>query len=319
MMKRRDCLRVGLAGATALAVSPASLVGQGTDLTGASSKIIDIHAHIISSDVARYPIAPLEGMRSDWSRERPVDFEKMLSAMNQAGVDKAALVHSSTTYGYDCSYLADSVARQPKQVTGVFSVDMMATDAVDKIRYWAVEKKLGGLRLYTSGNTIEQQSTWMSDPKTFPSLECAQSLGLPVCVSMRTQGLPQLMVIVKRFPKIRFVIDHMIEPPIAEGMPYAGSQFLFDLAQYANVYLKLTTINIRASRAGKGSPETFFPLLVNRFGASRIAWGSNYPATEGTLKEMVAEAKSALNVLPVHDRDSIFARTAQSLYPSLKD
>ncbi len=63
--------------------------------------------------------------------------------MDEAGVDKSALVHSSTTYGYDCSYLADSVALQPRRVTGVFSVDMMADDAADKIRYWATERKLG--------------------------------------------------------------------------------------------------------------------------------------------------------------------------------
>ena len=111
----------------------------------------------------------------------------------------------------------------------------------------------------------------------------------------------------------------MMEPPIAEGPPYAGSEFVFDLARYGNVYLKLTTLNIRASRKDKGSPETFFPLLVKKFGASRIAWGSNYPSAQGTLKEMVIEAKSALAVLPKQDQEWILARTAQSLYPALAD
>ena len=166
---------------------------------------------------------------------------------------------------------------------------------------------------------MRTQSTWMSDPKTFPGLECAQELGIPVCVSLRPAGLPQLMVLIKQFPQVRFVIDHMMEPPIAEGMPYAGSEFVFDLARYGNVYLKMTTLNIRASRKDKGSPETFFPLLVKKFGASRIAWGSNYPSAQGTLKEMVIEAKSALAVLPQQDQEWIFARTAQSLYPALAD
>jgi L-fuconolactonase len=279
--------------------------------------IVDIHPHIVSADPDRYPITPLKGKRSEWSKKRSVTFEELIAAMDEAGVDKAALVHSSTTYGYDCSYLADSVARQPDRVTGVFSVDMMATDASDKIRYWATERKLGGLRLYTSGGTHKEQSTWMSDPKVFPGLECAHELGLAVSVSLRPPGVPQLMVLIKRFPEVRFIIDHMIEPPIAEGPPYQGSQFLFDLSGYGNVYLKLTTLNVRASRQDKGSPETFFPLLVEKFGASRIAWGSNYPSAQGSLKEMVAEAKSALGVLSEQDQDWIFARTAQSLYPAL--
>jgi len=282
-------------------------------------KIVDIHPHIVSADPERYPITPLEGKRSEWSKKRSVRFEEMIAAMDEAGVDKAALVHSSTTYGYDCSYLADSVALQPQRVTGVFSVDMMADDAPEKIRYWATERKLGGLRLYTAGGTHDKQSTWMSDPKTFPGWECARGLGLPVCVSLRPAGLPQLLVLIRQFPQVPIIIDHMMEPPIAEGPPYAGSEFVFDLARWGNVHLKLTTLNIRASRKDKGSPETFFPLLVKKFGASRIAWGSNYPSAQGTLKEMVIEAKSALAVLPEQDQEWILARTAQSLYPTLAD
>lgn len=280
-------------------------------------KIVDIHPHIVSADTRRYPITPLAGKRSVWSKKRSVTFEEMIVAMDEAGIDKAAIVQSATTYGYDNSYVADSVALQPKRVTGVFSVDMLAADAPEKIRYW-VEKKLSGMRVYTGGATNEQLAG-LGDPKTFPGWECAEELGIPVCVSLRLEGLPHLMVLVKQFPQVRIIVDHMIEPPIAEGPPYEGSEFLFDLARYENVYLKLTTNNIRASRKDKGSPETFFPLLVKKFGTSRIAWGSNYPSGEGTLKEMVIEAKSALAVLPKQDQEWIFARTAQSLYPALAD
>jgi predicted TIM-barrel fold metal-dependent hydrolase len=58
---------------------------------------------------------------------------------------------------------------------------------------------------------------------------------------------------------------------------------------------------------------------VKKFGASRIAWGSNYPSAQGTLKEMVSEATSALASLPEQDREWILCRTAQSLYPALAD
>ena len=223
------------------------------------TKIVDIHPHIVSADTKRYPITPLGGKRSVWSEKRSVTFEEMIVAMDEAGVDKAAIVHSSTTYGYNNSYLADCVALQPKRFTGVFSVDMLAADAPEKIRYWVTERKFGGLRLYTGGATVDKQSTWMSDPKTFPGWECAGELGIPVCVSLRPEGLPHLMVLIKQFPQVRIIVDHMMEPPIAEGLPYAGSEFVFDLARYGNVYLKLTTLNIRASRKGKGSPETFSP------------------------------------------------------------
>src|ERR1700736_876392 len=108
------------------------------------TKLIDIHPHIISSDTARYPITPLGGKRSEWSQTRPVDFAGLVVAMNAAGVDKAAIVHSSTTYGYDNAYLADAIADHYDRFAGVFSVDVCAADAASHSRQWA-SRGLSGL------------------------------------------------------------------------------------------------------------------------------------------------------------------------------
>ena len=79
---------------------------------------IDIHPHIISDDEKRYPPAPLFGKRSDWSQERPTTVETLIAAMDEAGVAKAAVVHSSTTYGFDNSYVVDGCAQYPGSPRG---------------------------------------------------------------------------------------------------------------------------------------------------------------------------------------------------------
>ena len=109
----------------------------------------------------------------------------------------------------------------------------------------------------------------------------------------------------------------MEKPPIDEGPPYGGSKYLFDLAAYDNVHLKLATNNIRASRKGSATPETFFPKLVAELGARKLAWCSNFPASKGTLPEIVNEAKAALACLSAEDQEQIFHRTAATLYPAL--
>ena len=43
------------------------------------STVIDIHPHVIAADTKRYPLSPLSGRQSDWSRERPVDSERSRS------------------------------------------------------------------------------------------------------------------------------------------------------------------------------------------------------------------------------------------------
>jgi predicted TIM-barrel fold metal-dependent hydrolase len=84
--------------------------------------IIDIHPHVIADDPKRYPLAPLGGHQSDWSRTRPVTTEQMIAAMDEAGVTKSATVQGSTCYGHDNSYVADAVAAHPDRFTGVSSV-----------------------------------------------------------------------------------------------------------------------------------------------------------------------------------------------------
>ena len=111
--------------------------------------IVDIHPHIVSPATKRSPLAPLGGTQSTWSSERPTTYDMLLAAMDGAGVDKAAIVHSSTAYGYDNSYVADAVTAVPSRFTGVFSIDMFAPDACAQLDRW-MKVGLTGLRLFTT-------------------------------------------------------------------------------------------------------------------------------------------------------------------------
>jgi len=277
--------------------------------------IIDIHPHVISTDTARYPNAPVGGHKSDWSRERPVNAEQMIAAMDRAGIAKSALVQASTCYGHDNSYVADTVAAHPNRFTGVFSVDVLASDAPERIRHW-VGRKLTGMRLFTAGSTMNQ-ADWVDDPRSFPAWQCASELGIPVCMQMTVKAIPALVRILERFPNVSVILDHLAKPTLSDGPPYAAAADVFRLADYKNLYLKLTPRTVAEAQSGKATPATFFPLLVSKFGASRIAWGSNYPASEGTLLELLKASQAGLSVLSAEDREWIFARTALTLYPVL--
>ena len=277
---------------------------------------IDIHPHVISTDTERYPNAPVGGHKSDWSRERPVSVEQMIVSMDQAGIAKSALVQASTCYGHDNSYITDAVAAHPNRFTGVFSVDVLAPDAPEKIRHW-LGRNLTGMRLFTAGSTMPNQAEWVDDPRSFPAWECASELRIPVCMQMTVKAIPQLMRMLSRFPRVLVILDHLAKPTLSDGPPYPGASDVFKLADYKNLFLKLTPRTIAEAQTGKATHATFFELLVSKFGASRIAWGSNYPASEGTLPELLKVSRAALSGLSAEDRDWIFARTALTLYPVL--
>jgi predicted TIM-barrel fold metal-dependent hydrolase len=278
--------------------------------------IVDIHPHIISDDESFYPPAPLFGKRSDWSKERPATVETLIESMDAAGVAKAAVVHSSTTYGFDNSYVVDGCAKYADRLVAVGSVDVLQPDAPQRIREW-VGQGLAGLRLFTGGSTREFDPGELDDPRSFPAWELCGELGLPMCIQTGPIGLPQVTALAKRFPKVAIILDHLGRPEVADGAPYAKAQGLFDLAPLENIYLKLTPRIFGDVKKEKASAETFFPRVVDAFGAKRLAWGSNYPTSPGALSEILATAQAGLASLSDEDREWIFGKTALQLYPAL--
>ena len=176
------------------------------------------------------------------------------------------------------------------------------------------------MRLFTTGSTMPGQATWFDDPRSFPAWEYAGKAGIPVCMQMTPQGFPQLRGLLDRFPNVRVILDHLgaadswstvrLMPPTSEFL---------DLAHYPNVFLKLTPLNVSPADWGKATPQTFFRTLIDRYGADRIAWGSNFPATDDTLAGILGKAQAALSHASSEQRGWIFGGTAQRLYPSLKD
>jgi predicted TIM-barrel fold metal-dependent hydrolase len=286
------------------------------------TEIIDIHPHIVSQDTEKYPVTPLGGKRSDWSHERSVTLEELLSAMDAAGVAKAALVHSSTTYGFNNSYVADAVALHPERLTGVFSVDVLSDDAPGEIDRWRA-KGLTGLRIFSKGSTIAKQWLSLDDPRLYPAMEKADALGLSVCINVHAtrEELVQVHALLKRFPTLRVVLDHLGRVKVKDGPPYDGAAPLFELAPYDNFYLKLTPrlVEDLGAEGSKATAETFLPRLVTEFGGSRIAFGSNYPASGGSLPQLVGQVLDILQPLSADDRALILSGTARKLYPALAE
>ena len=277
---------------------------------------IDIHPHIISDDEGRYPPAPLFGKRSDWSQERPSTVEALIAAMDEAGVAKAAVVHSSTTYGFDNAYVVDGCNQYPDRLVAVGSVDMLDDNVCAVVRGWA-GKGLAGLRIFTGGSTKDFDPSELNDPRSFKAWALLGELGLPICIQTGAIGLPQVAMLARQFPEVNIILDHLGRPDVLDGPPYANAASLFELAELPNIYLKLTPRIFGDVKKDKASAETFFPRVVQAFGARRMAWGSNFPTSPGSLAEILATAQAGLACLNEQDRQWIFGRTAQQLYPGL--
>ena len=123
----------------------------------------------------------------------------------------------------------------------------------------------------------------------------------------------------EQMARSHILLDHLARPDVLDGPPYKAAASLFELAPIENVYFKLTPRIFGDVKKGNANADTFFPKLVETFGSKRLAWGSNYPTSEGTLVANLDKAKAGLASLSKEDREWIFGKTAQVLYPQLAD
>lgn len=278
--------------------------------------LVDIHPHVISRDDSKYPKAPLGGVQSTWSQERPVDWEQLSAAMDEAGITKAAVVQSSTTYGHDNSYLADCVDRAAGRITGVCSVGFMDDDVIGQMEYWIGRRGMSGIRLFTAGSTMGQAG-WLDDAKTKPAWAYAAEHRIPVCVQLTRPALPQLENVLKEFPGLIVILDHVAMTSFTDGPPYTAADPVYGLARFEGMNLKVTTHALLSGRQSSGGSTGVLKELISHFGSDRIAWGSNYPRNEGTLTSLAGLLEQATAGLGDADTENIHSGTALRLYPKL--
>ncbi len=282
----------------------------------AQIEAIDVHCHVISPDREKYPLAPLGGKQSDWSSERSLTPEQLIAAMDEAGVSKAAVVQASTAYGHDSSYVADSIGRFPDRLTGVFSIDPLDADALNHIDHWT-SRGMTGMRVFTTGTTMPGQQTWLADEAAYKVWEAAGKRKLPVAMQMTLKGVPLLEKIVQNFPQTNFLLDHLARITLDDGPPYAAGAPLLTLAKYPNVYLKLTSRTVEQTHEGKADAKSFMEMILKYFGAQRMLWGSNFPAHDDTLANILRDAKHVIAHASADEQAQILSGTAKRLYPSL--
>jgi L-fuconolactonase len=279
--------------------------------------IVDSHAHAIAEDFQRYPISPVDGQQSEWSIEHPVNATQLIEHMDRAGVQKTVLVQASSVYGYDNSYTIDCVAAHPDRFVGVCCIDATAPDAADVLGQMVQEHGMSGVRLFT-----QNDPSWINQEIARPFWTKATELNIPVNVALQYRGLANLASAAEQNPDVSILLDHLANAPIDDGPPYEQAGALFDLASRPNIRVKFSTYNLHDAAQGDSTVRQFFERLISTFGADRVIWGSNFPASWGDdasdpYKDLVDLGRDGLSFLDKSDFQLVMGGNARRIYPAL--
>ncbi len=275
--------------------------------------IVESHCHIISDDQRKYP-RDTGPEPAAWVRDLPG--EEFLRLTEDAGVERAILVQAFGAYKYDNNYVADVAARYPDRCVAVAIVDALAADAAEKLDYWVSERGVRGVRVVT----WTEPELMLDDPRIDPLWRRASQLRIPVCVLTNFRQVPRLKRVLERFGEMRLALDHLGLPRLDDGPRFSNEQAIFDLARFPNFFGKFSSWTIAAAaRNGERECAAFFRRLVDTFGANRLMWGTNFPASnDRTYRGFVDFAREQLSFLSAQERRWIFGETALSLWPMLR-
>ncbi|MBM3834006.1 MAG: amidohydrolase [Verrucomicrobia bacterium] len=280
--------------------------------------IIDTHMHVWSGDLDRYPLAHPYDARF---KPPPIaaTVELLLQEMEQFGMSHCVLVQT-ISHGWDNRYLVQCVKRDPKRFRGHGLIDPTDPKVAEKLEFWIRQHGLAGMRF--SPIYYEGKDDWLNARSSRALWEKADELGAVFNFFIATPQLPKLEGMVRDFPRVPVVIDHLARIDLKAADPTPEFAKLLALARYPNVWTKVSELSVISASGKYPYADTFrwVQRLYESFGPDRLLWGTGFPgATRGqagrpSLTNELNLVREEIPFFTAQDREKILGRNAAKLW-----
>jgi L-fuconolactonase len=154
-------------------------------------------------------------------------------------------------------------------------VDLRSPHVRADLKSLAGNSKLVGIRHIVQA----EPDGFLRDADFLRGISALEEFDLAYDLLIYTKHLPLAAEFVKRFPRQRFVLDHLAKPPIRSGAVDLWARGIRELASFPNVHAKVSGLVTEADwKVWK--PEDVSPYLdvaFECFGAKRLMIGSDWP------------------------------------------
>jgi L-fuconolactonase len=208
------------------------------------------------------------------------------------------------------------LADRHESIKGVVGwVDLCSPDVREQLARFAAHPKLVGVRHVVQD---EPDDAYMLRPDFLAGLACLSEFHLTYDLLLYPRHLPVACRVVERFPDQRFVLDHIAKPNIRDGAIAGWAADLRALAQFANVWCKLSGMVTEADWHA-WRPEDFRPYLDvvwEAFGPDRLMIGSDWPVctVAGSYRDVLQIVVDYLQEYPEEEREKVLGSNATAFY-----
>jgi predicted TIM-barrel fold metal-dependent hydrolase len=281
--------------------------------SGRRRLIVDSQVHIWKAEARDRPWPP--GGTTRAHLPEPFSYDKLLSLMDEAGVDRAVLVPPSWE-GNRNDYALEAARRFPDRfaVMGRIRVDDPAS--AELLPKWKNTPGMLGIRVTFLG----PQASWVNDGTADWFWSAAEKSGIAVMCLIR-HGPADLARVAERYPQLTLILDHMgLAGKTHIGLSDQTSRVrlraavidqTISLSRYPNVSVKLS------SAPAHSSEEYPFRDMVSTirgvihvYGPRRCYWGTDLTKALATVSygDHVRFFTEALEFLSEEDKDWIMGR-----------
>jgi predicted TIM-barrel fold metal-dependent hydrolase len=305
MLSRRSFLSstvgvsVGLATAQQAAPRPAA--------AQAKRLIVDAQVHLWKAESPDWPWVP--GMKPQMPE--PFTIEKLVSLMDEAGVDRAVIVPPSWP-GDRNDYGVEAARRYPNRFAVMGRIPLQDPKSAALLPTWKQQPGMLGVRVtFNTPPTL----AWLSDGTADWFWPAAEKAGLAV-MFLAVGEVPRFAHIAERHPQLTLIIDHMglnsssRTNRITENIPAAIDQAIA-LAKYPNVSIKLS-----GALGNSLEPYPFRDMTVylqrvfDAYGPQRCHWATDITNSfvTASYRQRVTHFTEELSFLSESDKDWVMGR-----------
>ena len=194
-------------------------------------------------------------------------------------------------------------------------VDLRGNDIEAVLEKYSQFNKIKGFRHIVQG---EPDHNFLLRPNFVNGISKLEPYDFAYDILVFPHQLGTVLEFARKFPKQKFVIDHMAKPYIKDGFYDGWATLMFEIGKLNNVYCKLSGMVTEADFK-TWTPKQIHPymdLVLNAFGANKVMYGSDWPVclVAGNYMEVKGLVTNFIENLSHTEQEAIMGGNAVEFY-----
>ncbi len=274
---------------------------------------IDSHQHFWKFDPIRdsWIDQSMEAIQKDF-------LPPHLKPLLQANKIEACIAVQADQSETETEFLLDCAAKN-SFIKGVVGwVDLRAHNVEARLQHYSQNTLFKGVRHIVQA----EANDFMLSADFQKGVGKLEEFNLTYDILIFPSQLTAAIALVKKFPNQKFVIDHMAKPEIKLGKIEKWQKHIKTIAQYPNVYCKISGMTTEADWKHWSTKDfyAYLDVVFEVFGTNRIMYGSDWPVCllAATYKEQLQILETYIKTLSIDEQIKIMGTNAVGFYQVLE-